>query len=350
MIRMKQVAGLGVLFALLLAGCSKPPSPSDIQPSPYGYRPGSLPNTRPKNPQKGPLNVCQMAWQETQAAQTTPYWQPVTSYPLQVINGEDMKPETATHLCQDVGTINGFSLDHFSEVPQFWEQVFGPGPLGLQNYLNQRVHFVSETDAAQSTSGQGYFVASNIGTGYFFTYLENFQDVYRGNYSVNGVDQWLTFEDPRVGYISLYPGYNTARTQGLNLSVSRLGTLVHEGRHSDCTGGIARSSLTRYQQTRDEGALMTTQCGHVHVRCPQGHDLANSPACDGRMWEAYGVGALFSKAFVSCKDCSEEERQVATYEMSESLNRIDPRALEQFNSGNAPPPDMSSEVKIIENQ
>ncbi|MGE0614139.1 MAG: pentapeptide repeat-containing protein [Bacteriovoracia bacterium] len=122
-----------------------------------------------------------------------------------------------------------------------------------------------------------------------------------------------------LGLMVLGPAY-------LNLyygQVRRMGTLVHEPRHSDCP------------------AWEADNCGHFHVKCPADHNLRGEYACDGRPWGPYSVAGVFLAAVsLGCQNCSEREIQHAIVESQESLSRV--LVLDEMLDGKLGDPDMRS--------
>ena len=161
-----------------------------------------------------------------------------------------------------------------------------------------------------------------------------------------GPDQGLYFKfegrkvpisNSRVGLIQLGGGYVAERVN----PIDRMETLVHEGRHSDCTGGMTQLDVLRLKV----GMLPENpSCGHTHAICPDGHPLAGLPACDLHPWGAYTIGAMFSVTLSGrCTNCSEAEKMSAELSAYDSLSRVEPNVLDASLKGVFGPPDMSSQ-------
>lgn len=125
----------------------------------------------------------------------------------------------------------------------------------------------------------------------------------------------------RVGLVQAGPGYSmslgdfSSRNPKLEFGsdpinnlesegniINRLGTLFHEARHSDGSG---------------------KHIGFMHVKCPEGHDFAGIPACDGALNGAYSVGAAATVVLAKqCKNCSALEMSKLKLEIVDSLNRV----------------------------
>lgn len=146
-------------------------------------------------------------------------------------------------------------------------------------------------------------------------------------------NQLIELDSSRVGIITLGPGYDSAAPRML-----RVGTHVHEARHSDCTGGITEADLARFAS----GELPSNKaCGHVHVDCPPGHELEGYAACDDHAWGAYAAGLLFAGAVAeTCTNCTEEEIQLSMAIAADSATRILP--LDEMLSGRLGSPNMKS--------
>lgn len=85
-------------------------------------------------------------------------------------------------------------------------------------------------------------------------------------------------------------------------SISRLGTLFHEARHSDGNG--KSNSFT-------------------HDICPPNHPYKGAAACEFSVNGSYTVGGLSEKhMLMNCTKCSEKEIGALTAKVADSLNRI----------------------------
>jgi hypothetical protein len=119
-------------------------------------------------------------------------------------------------------------------------------------------------------------------------------------------DQVIPITSTRTGVMVLGEGYKatTSDTQGNSYPLPpeyRQAILVHEGRHSDCTGGLpqreleimrAATSATDFHQQ-----IPLPHCGHTHVICPSG-TYKGIPACDVERFGAYTVGAVYLAAML----------------------------------------------------
>lgn len=128
--------------------------------------------------------------------------------------------------------------------------------------------------------------------------------------SVIAGNQVIPVDSTRVGIISLGNSYQSAidiEVEGKKHNIKfppeyRISTVVHEARHSDCTGGFPEAYVQILQtvESMDDflqvAGIEQLQCGHMHITCPNGHDYAGYPACDNELWGSYGVGAVYTLA------------------------------------------------------
>ena len=175
----------------------------------------------------------------------------------------------------------------------------------------------------------------------------------------------ISIDSARVGLIQLGDGFWTYGDQGAGqnlqkVSVARLATLIHEGRHSDCTGGFSPSLIDAFSSVLSAGGndpfaslVGNTRCGHLHATCPDDHpssELRGKAACDSSPWGAYAIETVFAQAVATeCSSCSLLERQVALLSAVDSKSRLipisnDPQIdhFERMLSGVLGNPDMSS--------
>jgi hypothetical protein len=227
---------------------------------------------------------------------------------------------------------------------------------GVLKYLDERVSYVfsartdldsllrsgprfqkvqSETEAeGSSNESRALLMAMNVGMGAWWMHeaMGPQDGVY---FKFEG--RKIPISSSRIGLIQLGDGYVAERVEPMD----RLETLVHEGRHSDCTGGMSRLDVLRLKlgQIPENSA-----CGHAHAICPDGHPMAGIPACDLHPWGAYTIGALFTVTVSQrCTNCSESERLAAELSSYDSLSRVEPGILETSLKGGFGPPDMWSQ-------
>jgi hypothetical protein len=244
----------------------------------------------------------------------------------------------------DLGRLQEFKM----AVPQdsVFREMFGGGKASdVLSYIDDRVNYLIPrlddvesrivTDSILSTGfqatdpGRPMVMASNIGMPLWLIHeIDAPQSVH---FLIGGNP--IDLSNPHVGIVMLGEGYSDQVP-----SMARIGTLVHEARHSDCTGGLSRSDLAK---VRDNELPDNHACGHIHVNCPAGHDYEGLPACDSHPWGAYSVGAYFYAAIAQdCTNCTSEELQYATMLASDSISRV--LVAEDMIEGKLGRPDMSS--------
>jgi len=121
--------------------------------------------------------------------------------------------------------------------------------------------------------------------------------------------------------------------------------LIHEARHSDCTGGLSTDDIkvarnASYYEDFYKNSKSTT-CGHFHSICPDEHDYAGVLACDDKPWGAYSVGFVYAAAVTPSLDVTTE-----SYQLMKALE-LDAKTRFQFDydamiQGRLGDPDMSS--------
>jgi hypothetical protein len=203
--------------------------------------------------------------------------------------------------------------------------------LGRKAKIERRlteVHAQLNATPSLTDAGNVQTIATNIGVALWMV-QESLRPVQVG---MKVADQVVPLNSSRVGIIQL--GGVFAKMP----SVARQETLVHESRHSDCTGGVTRDEIKSFLQS---GQPTNRSCGHLHVICPASHELAGHAACDGQAWGAYAIGGAYSAALSqSCANCSETEKQLSLVIAADSLSRV--LVLDAMMEGRLGQPDMSS--------
>lgn len=146
-------------------------------------------------------------------------------------------------------------------------------------------------------------VMSNIGTVVYL--IGKKSKVPFGLKSDEGV---IYAKTPRVGVLQVGEGlffekflHNKDVNASAN-SVSRLGTLFHEARHSD-----GNSKHT----------------GFLHATCPTGHAYATYAACEAVGNGPYTIGGLAERHMIkSCKTCSTKELTSLTTKVADAFSRV----------------------------
>lgn len=121
-------------------------------------------------------------------------------------------------------------------------------------------------------------------------------------------DETVTIKSPRSGILQVGSGLfsedlmiNRDQASAAN-SVSRIGTLFHEARHSDGNG---------------------KSTGFVHSKCPPGHDYEGHAACEISGNGSYTVGALSQRHLLkNCTRCSTEDKIILSAVVVDAFDRI----------------------------
>lgn len=240
-------------------------------------------------------------------------------------------------------TIDGNQIRWFNEI------FGGPRSSNVNAYFDERVKFLlsSTTDFLDRTLVDGEPVESerapapdpriaarNLGAGLWLS--AKALEPSRVQFLVNGTPVDVT--SARVGIVQLGAAY--ARTN----EVEQLSVLVHEARHSDCTGGLHASDLERI---RNDEAPRNNLCTHLHTRCPPGHELAGLFACDAHPWGAYSIESNYAATIaLTCTSCNETARLVAEAITLSAVNRVLVN-VEDMIDGRLGPPDMSSSDQVV---
>jgi hypothetical protein len=279
-------------------------------------------------------------------------------------NSSDSSPATSPaqllqNDLQSLPNISTIGFQHYDVLTDgTFSQIFGGTTANnLVQYLNDRVHYfltkgddVSiypatfandgwEQDANNTgdvhTFGQTFLADSgggvvlgaiNIGTELWLNGLINNVSV-----TMQLNDQVVPVDSSRVGIVVLGAGYTDKMSDQNGNSIDvpafvRQGILLHEARHSDCTGGVTEQDLdvARGATSAQDFAQKTkmSSCGHLHSFCPaEIKPYAGLPACDDEPWGAYSVEATFLSA-MSLSDLSEVDKNIALMEMFDRESRV----------------------------
>lgn len=272
----------------------------------------------------------------------------VENLPSGIIYDSEISSAEKRSLDSALAKIESLALD--GSRTEWFDEVFGgDDSMAVKAFLGDRVRFyVSAStnwvgrvringrpvDAGPPRQVHPDVVALNLGTELWINAVANAPNVLQ--FIING--KALDIPSSRVGIVQLGPGF--VRHHSLELAA----VFVHEGRHSDCTGGLRSSDLNRI---RSGDVPQSPLCGHTHARCPPGHDYAGLFACDGHAWGAYSIDSVYSAGVVlGCASCNEVEKQVARLQSIDSLSRllID---VEKMLEGGMGPPDMSSSDRVL---
>ena len=172
-----------------------------------------------------------------------------------------------------LSAISGDTLSPFESLkPGLLSKIFGgmDGP-AFVTYFNARVHYVYQQDADVSISPQSFthtnwskvataesgvvMGAVNLGTALWFMGLLD-----RTPVTLFAGGETIPLNSSRTGLVILGPGYKERSMRLEDGSAAnvppayRQATLMHEARHSDCTGGIRQQDLevARAATNRDE--------------------------------------------------------------------------------------------------
>jgi len=236
-----------------------------------------------------------------------------------------------------------------AEAGSTFEKVFGGRTSSeLVRFFNERVSLLlppgvgirERVEPTQAMASGVVSIGTNVGASFWL------QSVASGAPSFillrDGKGRKVPVDSTRVGIVQLAPGYfgqGAAPT-----SLARTAALVHEARHSDCTGGLSAADIARMRDRslrREERYPENRACGHLHSICGIEHPYAGLMACDSHPWGAYAIEAVYASELArSCRACSEEQRQVAGMIALDSLSRV--REGGKMMRGEFGDPDMSS--------
>jgi hypothetical protein len=234
----------------------------------------------------------------------------------------------------------------------FTEVFGGNRPEDVANFLDERVrHYVDPSDPKirvsinsrlmrlaredERAEDEGRLAAQNLGTSLWVKSLvdeTSIQFLYSG-----GI---VPVDSTRAGIVILANAYGTElqTEEGGTIEMTpavRQSILLHEARHSDCTGGISEAFLREVRETPDAGAQAKKfeghACGHFHGVCPkyfpagttEPHPLAGKVACDHEAWGAYRVGEVFLRAVMQDPEISTSERFSAAVFAMDAATRVD---------------------------
>lgn len=263
---------------------------------------------------------------------------------------QQLSPAELAAVVRDFKAILDSSVNAASG--SLFESAFGGTRVdAVVQYMGERVHYILAPDlpisariemgatapepspspsSPQDPQKRGIVLATNVGTVVWMIQEAHPEESLFLRFNSERVH----FETSRVGLIQLGKSYASAALT----SLERATVLVHEGRHSDCTGGLMQSDLAKIRAGEYPASNL---CGHRHVACPAGHALEGLPACDEHPWGAYSIEAIYASAIEkTCDKCTSEQRELAAVAKLDALSRI--LVLEPMLKGELGLPDMSS--------
>jgi hypothetical protein len=265
--------------------------------------------------------------------------------------GGDKKSDQAPHeatametLTSDIANLRSIPHDGFAMYDAMnggkFSRIFGgTGPSEIANYLDTRLHhYFDPSDKSVHLSPEGImgpdpFGGQDLGDGVVMgaanmgTAMWYLSQVYSTPVTFSYQGKNVPIDSSRAGVMMIGKGYNqlSAQTQdGGTIAIPpfyRQAILLHEARHSDCTGGLAASDIgdLRAGTKSFEGR----PCGHTHVICPPGHDAySGKPACDNESWGAYRVGEVFLRGIAQDSNLSWTDSQIARIMYMDNESRI----------------------------
>lgn len=207
---------------------------------------------------------------------------------------------------------------------------FEPGTLDYFDWLKNEIAIFG-TQATAKTITMAY----NLGTALWLIGKVNETNVtYRHLGTVP--NEVFVLNSSRTGLIILGEGYSETNPYNSKMKFYpelRIATLVHEARHSDCTGGIPANFIDAAKTAVSHEDLLATmgieqmQCGHLHVECPSTSSLAGIAACDADVWGAYGVGSVFTMANLKNYPEGDSRRAFVESILADSLSRLPDDAI-----------------------
>lgn len=294
----------------------------------------------------------------------------------QIKTFETDKKTLVTLPMADLNTFTGNSSSGLSVAP-LWQAVFG-GTSGhdVNTYFNQRIKIAipkekyanatysmtkrlqpewlldpdkSPSLLTQSSFSQqpvrGSIVAINVGAQFGLAAKIN-QTTLRLHLSNSFIDIAST----RSGIIVL-DKYREGFYHDAKNNISfffpkefRLATLVHEARHSDCTGGINPSLRDIIYKSKSYHELLSQMpsgqlnCTHSHATCPPGHALAGVDGCDKDVWGPYGIQSIYLMGLLKDRFLRKQEIKSLQPYLSDALSRLPINFIEKWKTTS---PDMS---------
>ena len=200
-------------------------------------------------------------------------------------------------------------------------ETVSPSPLTFEHDQYRRIFLTR----AAGEKMEKATVAANIGS-----------DVWL-HAKINGIDRstmrlhdrTIEIASTRSGVIGVPENYLASFDPNDKMSPSvrqifRQATLVHEARHSDCTGGLRQGTLEAAREAfsySDFSRAADPSCSHMHSLCAMG-DYLGLPACDSHAWGSYPAGELFLQAALGRPDLTDKDRHVLRSIIKDIRSRV----------------------------
>lgn len=238
-----------------------------------------------------------------------------------------------------------FESDPKKLVNNWYSQAFGgPSATHAMNYMEERVKFILpyRDDYHKFVThlavwdDRGHF-AANFGMSIWMAKMQDRRDAL---YFTAWPGRKIRVDSPHVGIITLGSKFPTWKQELDKISPALLtSVLIHEARHSDCTGRITQGVL-------DGREPWPKDCGHQHEACPPGHPYEGVMACDHHAWGAFAVQWVWlNQVSLYCKfGCSTLDRSQALANAVDAKLRV-LRSNELF-AGKLGSPNMSNSVEV----
>jgi hypothetical protein len=236
-------------------------------------------------------------------------WVVVAALGLSACGGKDKEaePKASVTAASDIVALRAENRSGYAKLDAksaglFGEIFGGTDSTSVASYLDARAKYFVDKDDPEvlvegtpisrivgdddQDNGSIQVGAMNIGA---VLWLES--EVNRRPYTLEVHGNASTMTDSRNGLVVLGPGYRRDYPVAVRQSI-----LIHEARHSDCTGGISRAQLGAI--AADQSKIMGMSCLHTHIKCESG-DYKGELACDNEGWGAYGIQEVFVRAVLS---------------------------------------------------
>lgn len=194
------------------------------------------------------------------------------------------------------------------------------------------------------------FVAENISMPTWLKSVVNQQRV-----DIVTTNKVIRVYSSRPAIVMLGSGYTTQiSTSRGSLKIPwiyRIGKLIHEARHSDCTGGFFKSDVALAKKSRSSQEFMTffksSRCGYLHALCfSNDPDLRGTYACEREPWGPYSIEAIFFDAMKEGLAHDSAEYLQMDLFARDAKRRLNFR-FEDLVSGLLGPPDLTNLNRIV---